>query len=145
MPTTIREIQYGSDEYRQVIRLRFEVLRKPLGLAFSEKQLAKEADDIHIAAFDGAELAGCIILTPYNNGKIKMRQAAVLPQKQRQGIGRLLTEFAEQAARKRGFSEIILHARENAVQFYEKSGYQVTGESFIEITLSHRAMSKFIA
>lgn len=145
MSLIIREILYGSDEYRQAVRLRYEVLRQPLGLKFSADQLAAESGDIHIAAFDGADLVGCIILSPYADGKIKMRQAAVSPRKQRQGIGRLLTEYSEQAARNRGCSEITLHARESAVHFYEKSGYNVTGEEFVEITLPHMEMNKTIA
>lgn len=140
----IREIQYGSHEYRRAVQLRHEVLREPLGLTFSEEQLAGEVGDIHIAAFDGAELVGCAILTQYTYRKIKMRQVAILPQRQGQGIGRRLIDFSEQAARGHGFSEIMLHARESAVSFYEKLGYQIMGDMFIEVTLPHRAMIKAI-
>jgi predicted GNAT family N-acyltransferase len=35
-----------------------------------------------------------------------------------------------------------MHARKNAVGFYEKMGYQVTGDEFTELTIPHYIMEK---
>ena len=74
-----------------------------------------------------------------------MRQVAVSPRAQGQGIGRALTEFAEDLARRRGFSRMTLHARAIAVPFYEKLGYQRVGDEFEEVTIPHWSMQKALA
>ncbi len=53
-----------------------------------------------------------------------------------------MVEEAEALCRRRGFRKIILHAREDAVEFYRRLGYQTEGEAFIEIGLKHRLMAK---
>ena len=73
-----------------------------------------------------------------------MRQVAVDESYQSKGIGRALVEYCEQVARDEQFTEIILHARETAVAFYLKLGYEVYGEPFIEVGIPHRNMRKFI-
>jgi ribosomal protein S18 acetylase RimI-like enzyme len=50
--------------------------------------------------------------------------------------------FAENIARDRGFKIVRMHARANAIGFYEKVGYKVRGEQFIEITIPHYVMEK---
>jgi predicted GNAT family N-acyltransferase len=35
-----------------------------------------------------------------------------------------------------------MHARNNALGFYEKVGYKVKGEPFIEVTIQHFVMEK---
>ena len=59
----LKQIYHGSKEYQQMVQLRMEILRKPLGLSFTKEELAKEANDILIAAFDEDEILGCCILT----------------------------------------------------------------------------------
>lgn len=132
------EVPHGSERYRRTVALRDAILRKPLGLSFSEEELAAEADSIHLALFEGDELLGCLILKPLSGTACKMRQVAVRPDRQGQGLGRLLVKASEA----RGFSEIVLHAREAAVGFYLHLGYEVLGEPFKEVGIPHRRMRK---
>ena len=73
---------------------------------------------------------------------VRLRQMAVLNDLQGKGIGRALMNFAENLARDRGYKIIRMHARHNAVGFYEKVGYRVKGDQFIEITIPHFLMEK---
>jgi predicted GNAT family N-acyltransferase len=50
--------------------------------------------------------------------------------------------FAENLARDRGFKIVRMHARTNAIGFYEKVGYKVLGEQFEEVTIPHFVMEK---
>lgn len=145
MAFQIKEIEFASDEYRQTVKLRDEVLRRPLGLTFSAQQLAAEGNDIHLAVLENQAVIACAILTPVDEHRIKMRQVAVAPEMQGTGIGRSLVEFCEQAGKQRGFTEMYLHARAAVVPFYEKSGYCAIGEPFVEVGIPHRAMMKFIS
>ena len=76
---------------------------------------------------------------------VKLRQMAVVPSHQGQRIGQRLLAYAESMACDRGFERIVLHARENAVGFYEKSGFVTIGASFIEVTIPHQKMVKRLA
>ncbi len=73
---------------------------------------------------------------------VRLRQMAVLNDLQGKGIGRALMNFAENLARDRGYKIVRMHARNNAVGFYEKMGYKVKGDQFIEITIPHYVMEK---
>ena len=48
----------------------------------------------------------------------------------------------EEAARARGHRELMLHAQESAIGFYEKLGYDAVGERFIEADIPHLEMRK---
>jgi GNAT superfamily N-acetyltransferase len=75
-------------------------------------------------------------------GTIRLRQMAVLNDLQGKGIGRALMNFAENLARDGGYSVLSMHARKNAIGFYEKMGYKVASDEFIEITIPHYVMEK---
>ncbi|MGX5818477.1 GNAT family N-acetyltransferase [Chitinophaga lutea] len=139
---TIRIIEYGSCDYRSMVALRDEVLRKPLGLSFSDDYLQQELNDVLIGYFEDDRLAGCCILTPLSGKTVQLRQMAVSPAFQRGGIGHKLLVFAEGKARDAGFSELMLHARKEAVPFYLKSGYSARGDAFIEVGIPHLEMFK---
>lgn len=138
----LKIIDHGSEEYHQSIRLRDAVLRKPLGLSFSQEELDGEKDNIHIAAYEDDRMLGCCMLVPENVNSVRLRQMAVLDAIQGKGVGRALMQFAENLARDRGYRTISMHARKNAVGFYEKMGYRISGKEFNEITIPHYVMEK---
>lgn len=143
-----REIAHGSADYQAAIELRERILRRPLGLAFEKTELEAEASDFHLGVFENTGpvvLVGCLVLTPTNSEIAKMRQVAVAETHRGRGIGQELVRHAERFARDRGFHELVLHAREEVVQFYRRLDYEVTSEPFLEVTLSHRRMRKRIS
>jgi hypothetical protein len=71
-------IDYGSKEYQKMVDLRLEVLRKPLGLTFTQADLEPEKNDILIGAFDDEDLMACCILTKTSADTCKLRQMAVI-------------------------------------------------------------------
>lgn len=73
-----------------------------------------------------------------------MRQVAVQADLQGQGLGRILVEFSEATARAHGFARMVLNARDTAVNFYLRLGYEIEGEPFTEVTIPHRRMSKLL-
>lgn len=138
----LKLIDHGTPEYLQMVQLRTEILRKPLGLSFLPEELEKEKDEILIAAFEEEKMLGCCMLIKTDPGTVRLRQMAVLNTLQGKGIGRALMQFAENIARDRGFRSITMHARKTATGFYEKLGYRVVGEEFEEVTLPHVVMEK---
>ena len=138
----LKIIDYGTPEYQQMIKMREDILRKPLGLNFDEKELESEKNNLLIAAFDDDKMLGCCMLVPENESIVRLRQMAVLNDLQGKGIGRALMLFAENLARDRGYNKISMHARKNATGFYEKVGYKVVGDEFVEVTIPHFNMEK---
>ncbi len=133
----------GSPAYALTVALRHEVLRVPLGLAFTVDQLASESGSHHLAAFDEeGHILGCLILTPHEGGEVQMRQVAVKPEMQGTGLGRALVEEAERKARELGFTRMMLHARDKAIGFYERLGYGREGDLFMEVGIVHQQLAK---
>ena len=138
----LKIIDHGTKEYRQMVKLREDILRKPLGLAFSLDELEEEKDNLLIGAFEDGDILGCCMLVEETPGMAKLRQMAVLNVLQGKGIGRALMQFAENLARDHGYRALTMHARKNAVGFYEKMGYRVKGPEFLEVSIPHYEMEK---
>jgi N-acetylglutamate synthase-like GNAT family acetyltransferase len=140
----LKIIDHGSKEYLQMVQLRTDILRKPLGLTFTPEELEKEKEEILIAAFEEEKILGCCMLIKLDNTCVRLRQMAVLNNLQGKGIGRALMQFAENIARDLGYQRITMHARKTAAGFYQKQGYQLSGEEFEEVTIPHYVMEKFL-
>ena len=138
----LKQIYHGSPEYDQMVQLRYEIMRKPLGLSFTDDELKKEKDDILICAFEDDEILGCCLITKVNSQCARLRQMAVQKKRQGMGIGESMMQFAENIARDRGFRKLMMHARETAIGFYERYGYKTRGDEFIEVNIPHRVMEK---
>jgi predicted GNAT family N-acyltransferase len=138
----LKIIDHGTKEYQQMIKLREDILRKPLGLIFSPDELEREKENLLIGAFEDGDILGCCMLVEEQPGMVKLRQMAVLNVLQGKGIGRALMQFAENLARDHGYRVLTMHARKNAIGFYEKMGYKVKGEEFQEVSIPHFEMEK---
>jgi len=140
----LKIIDHGSREYQQMVHLRNEILRRPLGLQFTPEELEKEKEEILIGAFEEEKMLGCCMLIMEAANSVRLRQMAVVNNLQGKGIGRALMQFAENIARDRGFHKITMHARKTAVGFYEKLGYRISGQEFEEVTIPHYIMEKLL-
>jgi predicted GNAT family N-acyltransferase len=138
----LKIIDHGSKEYQQMIDLRNDILRKPLGLSFNAEELDREKEDILIGAFDDEKILACCLLTKMDGITCKLRQMAVQNSQQGKGIGATMMNFAENVARDRGFRIMAMHARKTAAGFYEKLGYKVSSDEFEEVTIPHYMMQK---
>lgn len=138
----LRMIDHGTKEYLQMVQLRNEILRKPLGLTFDAAELEKEKEDILMGAFEDDRLLGCCLMSRMDAHTIRLRQMAVPGNMQGKGIGRALMIFAENIARDMGYKKLCMHARSTAVGFYRKLGYTISGDEFTEVTIPHFVMEK---
>ncbi len=140
---TILNIEFATPEYDETVQLRDKILRRPLGLTFSEEQLAEEYADFHLAAYTHDWLLrGCLVLTPKGDKTLKMRQVAVDEACQKMGVGRQLVDASEALGRANNFDMMELNARETAVPFYLKLNYTIVGEPFEEVGIAHFKMIK---
>ena len=137
----VQIVPWESQRYIQSLGLRFEVLRRPLGLVFDPATFLDEVNDIHLVAHYKDWVLGCMILSRVMDG-LKMRQVAVGQTEQRLGVGSEMIRFAEQYAKEMGCKAIVLHARDSAIPFYLKHNYELVGDGFLEVGIPHHAMRK---
>ena len=138
-----KEIVFGTAEYRLERDLRHAVLREPLGLSFTAEELANEDMQLHFGLFEPSDnLIACVVAVRLSPTDARIRQMAVSPAHQRRGVGTRLMKELEAHLRSRGFANLVLHARGSAVGFYEKLGYAVIGDEFIDVTIAHVRMVK---
>ncbi len=134
-------IEWGSVKYIQSLALRYEVLRKPLGMIFDPSIFIDEKVDLHLVANHGDWLVGCMILTEAGND-LKMRQVAVANRYRRCRIGARMVVLAEAKAIEMGKQKMVLHARDSALDFYVSLGYSIVGDQFEEVGIPHQRMEK---
>jgi GNAT superfamily N-acetyltransferase len=142
----ICQIAFGTPEYDEAVRLRYAVLREPLGLDFTAEQLAEEYKDTHLGIYlPNGRLAGYLCFTQLSDLEYKMRQVAIDPAYQKHGIGTQLVAAAEQYALDQGIAAISMHARDTAVPFYLRLGYRQEGPQFEEVSIPHFKLVKQLA
>lgn len=142
MELTFRLVEFATPHYDSMIKLRDEVLRKPLKLEFTIEQISEEYDQLHLGAYHNDTLVGVLVLKELNPDTVKMRQVAVDPNIQKMGIGKMLVKEAEIVAKAYGFKSIVLSARDTAIPFYEKLDYKTRGSYYEEVGIRHKEMFK---
>ncbi|WP_139925510.1 GNAT family N-acetyltransferase [Hymenobacter sp. DG01] len=119
-------------EWAAYYRLRYEVLRQPWqqpeGSERADDDLAPTTTHALLLAPEGYAV-GVGRLHPSGPGQGQVRFMAVHPAGQGRGVGRQVLEHLEAAARSQGLTEVVLHAREQAVPFYLRLGYTVVAPS----------------
>jgi GNAT superfamily N-acetyltransferase len=128
--------------YQQVLALRQAVLRTPLGLDLANEDLSDETNQIITVAVEGDNVVGCLMAQLYNPDTYKLRQMAIHPTVQGQGIGHALLQYMEKIAIQNGILNIMFHARSSALNFYLKANYNIEGAAFEEVTIPHYKMTK---
>lgn len=132
----------GYEENEQAIRaVRDEVFVKEQGVPPELEHDARDKHCLHIVAFLDKQAVGTARLD--SDGR--MGRMAVLAAHRRLGIGSLLVDTVHDTARKEGHESVWCHAQAHAIPFYERFGYEATGEEFIEADIPHRKMSAFLA
>ncbi len=136
------EAPYGSDTYRQALRLREMVLRQPLGLTMSEAELADDEHRRHFCALASGAVIGSVSFKPLGPHTLQLKQMVVAEDRRHETVGARLLAFAEAWARRERYGLILLNARIGAEGFYARHGYALEGEIFDENTLPHIRMTK---
>ena len=122
-----------STEWERYYNLRFTVLREPWGQLKGSEVLKDEDQSDHVMVVDTEtnEIVGVARMQNNTPTQGQVRCVAVSPHLQGKGVGKLLMNYLEEVAQQKGFTEIILDARENAVKFYLSIGYKVFEESYL--------------
>ncbi len=138
-------IAFASPEYDELLALRYEILRQPLGLEYHTDEISREYKNIHFACYDhNFSLLGGLLFQDNGDNCCQMRQVAVKTEAQNKGVGKLLVQTFEQYALAQGFKAVFLEARQNAIPFYTQLNYQPEGDIYNKIGIPHQNMHKLL-
>ncbi len=146
---TVRQPQ--PDEMPAVLVLRNLVLNQSVGHPDQTELSTSDlkASTVHVAAFDGDHVVGTARFDAHEeNGDTVclVRRVATDPTRRRQGIGARVMQCGESIVHERfGARHFVLHAREEAVPFYESLGYTLTGKTAMHDGDENWEMTKMIS
>lgn len=140
----IKEIKFGSKDYEKLLTFRFENLRKPLGLVWTENDLKLECKQIHFALYNRKRIIGSCLLKKISKKKVRLRQMAIDVKFQKKKLGTMLLKHAENYSKSNLYNEIIIIARLSAYFFYRKNGFHPVGKIFSDVTVDSVNMIKKI-
>ena len=128
------------DNYYQ---FRWKMLRQPWQQPHGSEQDDLEQQAVHRMIIKEEQIIAVGRLHKVSQTQAQIRYMAVDNNCQGQGLGKQIIEALEHEASKQGVNEITLNARENAVDFYQKLGYQSQGFSHLLYgEIRHISMTK---
>ena len=138
----IKSPQTDSD-WKAYYALRFSVLREPWNQPMGSEVLADEDQAIHAIAVENEEVLGVARMHESAEKQGQVRCVAIATAAQGKGIGKAIMAYLEEKAKQKGWTEIVLEARENAVPFYQAIGYTIVAESYLLFgEIQHYRMKK---
>jgi ribosomal protein S18 acetylase RimI-like enzyme len=137
-------IKPTDPEYSQELMLRWEVLRKPLGMPPGSEVFSDEAQSMHLVAIDKKKVVGCVLFHPESPDSGRIYQMAVSEEYQGRGFGRKLLAFLEKELIKKGIKTLHLYSREESLGFYLQRGYHPIGVMIEKMGISHQPMEKLL-
>ncbi|WP_174731188.1 GNAT family N-acetyltransferase [Mesobacillus harenae] len=102
-----------------------------------------ENDSTHFVLYDDKRPAGAGRFRVLDAiGKVE--RICVLKDQRNTGAGKAIMEKIEEYAKSEGLSALKLNAQTQAIPFYEKLGYEVVSEEFLDAGIPHKSMKKQI-
>lgn len=102
-----------------------------------------ENESVHFVLYDENKAVGAgrfrII-----NGKGKVERICILPTYRGKGAGKLVMDAIQDYAASQNIHLLKLNAQTHAIHFYEKLGYEVVSEEFMDAGIPHKTMEKVI-
>lgn len=144
MDVVIKQPQ-SPDEFKQYYQLRWRILRAPWGEPEGGEVDEIEEQCFHIMAMDNEKAVGVGRLQFNSAVEAQIRYMAVEKTYEGNGIGRMIVDALELEAINKNVCTIMLDAREPAIGFYQKLGYNVEKKSYVLFDeIQHFRMTKQI-
>lgn len=130
----------GSGDLRDALAIRRAVF---IDEQHVPEELEFDEDDkyaVHVVVLDDGEPAATGRIW-FDGTSFRIGRCAVLKDKRGQGLGDLLVRLLLVRAFQNGASELLIHAQQTAVGFYERFGFHTLGEPFEEAGIAHVVMT----
>jgi predicted GNAT family N-acyltransferase len=134
----------SETDLNKIIQLRYDILRKSW-----QQPIETATDELESQSYnallenENGEMLACGRLQINANQIGQIRYMAVATTFQGKSYGEQILKFLETQAKQLNLKSIELQARENAVSFYKKNGYEIKEKSFLLWgTIQHYLMVK---
>lgn len=132
-------------EWEQYYDLRYRVLRQPWKQPRGSERNDGDATGVHFALFENDKIAAIARLDLNSENIGQVRFMAVEIEIQRKGYGKQVMLAIESYCKTQNSSEIVLHAREIAIPFYQNLNYVLVEKSHLLFNeIQHFLMNKKI-
>jgi predicted GNAT family N-acyltransferase len=134
----------GSSEVDDALELRRRVFVGQQGVTLEADRDGLDPEATHIVAVDAGRVVGTCRLV-FEEGLARLGRMAVEDDMRGRGLGAAILDVAEIQARAAGAGRIRLHAQLAARSLYERGGFEVRGDEFMEEGIPHVTMEKALA
>ena len=128
-----------------VLALRIEVFVREQGVPLEQEFDEYDGLAAHAVALEDGRVIGTGRLYGLASGEAQIGRMAVESTLRRQGIGERILGFLEDRARRSGVAQAVVHAQTYVRPFYDRRGYIVDGQPFMEVDIEHIRMVKHLA
>ncbi|MBN6887506.1 putative GNAT family N-acyltransferase [Cytobacillus horneckiae] len=133
----------NEQELNDAFKVRKEVFVYEQDVPMEEEIDEHEQEATHFVLYDENEPGGAgrfRIVDGYG----KIERVCVRKETRKGGSGKKIMLSIEDHARAQGIDTLKLHAQTHAIPFYEKLGYEVISDEFLDAGIPHRTMKKNI-
>jgi predicted GNAT family N-acyltransferase len=141
--TDIR-VAANSSEIDEALELRRRVFVGQQGVTLDADRDGLDPTALHLVAVDDGRVIGTCRLV-FDGALARLGRMAVEDDYRGRGLGAAILTEAEQQARAAGSERIRLHAQIAARSLYERGGFVVQGQEFMEEGIPHLTMEKPLA
>lgn len=101
-----------------------------------------EAGSHHLVIYEEDKAVATARIYEIDEGFYKIQRVAVFKEQRGSGYGALAIQKAEEKIRELGGQKVLLGAQLQALPFYEKLGYAITSEEYLDAGILHRDVTK---
>lgn len=132
----ILQVTWQSDWQAALKKLRELVFIQEQSVPVEIEWDNEDATAVHLLALDGQTPIACARILP--RGRIG--RMAVLKSHRGTGIGMAILQHALKVCREMGMQQVSLSAQTHAIKFYERAGFKVTSDAYIDANIWHVEM-----
>lgn len=128
--------------YKDALAIRYKVFvdeqKVPADLEIDEF----EDSSLHLVLYEENQPVATARIYELANDTYKVQRVAVLKEHRTSGIGTLLMQEIERKAKTLKAVKLTLGSQNSAIPFYEKLGYEISSDEFMDAGIPHHSMTK---
>lgn len=140
MQVTVEQVVSESD-FAICMAIRMEVFVFEQNVPAEEEWDAYDKTSTHFFARSDGKPCATARLREYE-GAAKIERMAVRKNVRGQHVGDALLNYVMEHARSKGFTRALISAQTHAIPFYEKLGFTVASDEYMEAGIPHKAMTR---
>jgi len=132
----------NSNTYKDAIAIRHEVFVNEQNVPENLEIDELEDETLHIVLYDDTQRVATARILELEDNIYKIQRVAVSRDYREKGLGKQLMNEVENKVRELGGQKLTLGSQNTAIPFYEKLGYSIEGNEFMDAGIPHHTMVK---